>query len=97
LFWNALVLQGVLRVYVYEAYNLFKADLNIFEVKRNPYVKICGCGNPEFKTKVIQNNWNLIWNEIFHLIIEDEEGNPNLNIDIYDENISEDDHVGGIV
>jgi hypothetical protein len=31
------------------------------------------------------------------LIIEDEEGNPNLNIDIYDENISEDDHVGGIV
>ena len=94
---NSLILQGVLRVYVYEAYNLKRADTNIFgEGKSDPYVKIRGCGNPEFKTKIIQNDLNPKWNEIFHLIIEDTEGNSDLNIDVYDEDLNEDDHIGGL-
>ena len=33
---------------------------------------------------------------MFHLIIEDLIGNYNLYFDVYDEDISEDDHIGGL-
>ena len=85
-----------MRIYVYKAFNLIRADINILgQGKSDPYVKIHGCGNKEFKTKVIQNNLNPEWNEVFHLPIEDLEGNSKLFLDVYDEDIQNDDFIGG--
>lgn len=89
--------KGVLRLYVYRAYNLVRADINMFgQGKSDPYVKIHGCGNHKFKTKVIQNNLNPEWNEVFHLTLESLEGNLKLILDVYDEDINNDDFIGGL-
>jgi Ca2+-dependent lipid-binding protein len=60
------------------------------------YVKIHGCGNHKLKTKVIQNNLNPEWNEVFHLTLESLEGNLKLILDVYDEDINNDDFIGGL-
>ena len=75
--------------------NLINSDA--LRGKSDPYVKIHGLCNQEFRTKVIQNSLNPEWNEVFHLPIENLEGNSKLNIQVFDQDIGNDDFIGGLV
>ncbi|XP_076437301.1 extended synaptotagmin-2-like isoform X2 [Babylonia areolata] len=66
--------QGVLRVHVLEARDLKKADISITgKGKSDPYA-IVTVGAQTFKTKVIDDNVDPVWNEVFEYIIDERDG-----------------------
>jgi Ca2+-dependent lipid-binding protein len=52
-------------------------------------------GNRDYVTKVIDNNLNPEWNEIFDILVEDLDGNSTLNLNVYDKDLKNDDFLGG--
>lgn len=84
-----------MRLYVIRAYDLKKADINLLgHGSSDPYVKISGCGSKEYTTKVINNNLNPVWNEVFHITLDDLEGSSKLQLNVYDKDIKTDDFIG---
>lgn len=61
--------QGVLRIHVIEAKDLMKKDFNIMGTgKSDPYA-VLRVGTQEFKTKVIDNTVQPVWNEWFEFFV----------------------------
>jgi Ca2+-dependent lipid-binding protein len=61
---------------VLKGINLLDADFGLVR-KSDPYVKISGVG-VKFKTKVVYNNLNPIWNETFNIVIDEHNLDPQL-------------------
>ncbi|KAL8564138.1 hypothetical protein ACOMHN_035743 [Nucella lapillus] len=75
--------QGVLRVHVVEARDLKKADISITgKGKSDPYT-IVTVGAQTFKTKVIDDTVEPVWNEVFEFIIDERDGQM-LKLDLND-------------
>ncbi|CAD5122689.1 DgyrCDS11099 [Dimorphilus gyrociliatus] len=85
--------QGVIRLHVYEARDLKKADFNLVgKGKSDPYCNIY-VGAQKYKTKVINNTLNPQWDEYFEAIVEHKQG-MFIDIDVMDQDPGEDDELG---
>ncbi|XP_039062589.1 synaptotagmin-4-like [Hibiscus syriacus] len=82
--------EGMLKVTVVKA-----NDLKNKEVigKSDPYVVVHIRPRFKFKTKVVDNNLNPVWNETFELIAEDRE-TQSLTVEVFDEDIGQDGRLG---
>ncbi|XP_039061455.1 synaptotagmin-4-like [Hibiscus syriacus] len=82
--------EGMLKVTVVKA-----NDLKNKEVigKSDPYVVVHVRPRFKFKTKVVDNNLNPVWNETFELIAEDRE-TQSLTVEVFDEDIGQDRRLG---
>ncbi|KAK7340146.1 hypothetical protein VNO77_20840 [Canavalia gladiata] len=82
--------QGKLRVAVMKA-----NDLKNMEMigKSDPYAVVYIRPLFKVKTKVIDNNLNPVWNEVFDLIAEDKE-TQSLILEVYDKDIGQDKRLG---
>ncbi|XP_072021278.1 extended synaptotagmin-2-like isoform X3 [Amphiura filiformis] len=86
--------QGVLRICVVECKNLIKADIGLMKKgKSDPYV-VCQVGAQQYKTKILQNELNPVFNEYFEAIVYEADGQT-LDIDVFDEDKgTKDDFIG---
>lgn len=85
--------QGVVRVHIVEAKELIKADISILgQGKSDPYV-VLTVGAQEFKTKVINNTLQPVWNEVFEFIVDERDGQF-LKLDVFDKDPNKDDPLG---
>lgn len=69
------VLQGLLRIHLLEAQRLVAKDNRMggmVKGKSDPYVKI-NIGGVALKSRVIKENLNPTWNEMFEVWISEEE------------------------
>uniref|UniRef100_A0A672S540 Extended synaptotagmin-1-like n=1 Tax=Sinocyclocheilus grahami TaxID=75366 RepID=A0A672S540_SINGR len=81
------MLRGVLRIHLVEAQSLIAKDNlmgGMVKGKSDPYVKI-RVGGLAFKSQVIKENLNPIWNELYELPGQEVE------FDLYDKDIDQDD------
>uniref|UniRef100_A0A8C1W229 Extended synaptotagmin-like protein 1a n=1 Tax=Cyprinus carpio TaxID=7962 RepID=A0A8C1W229_CYPCA len=81
------MLRGVLRIHLVEAQSLVAKDSlmgGLVEGKSDPFVKI-RVGGLAFKSQVIKENLNPIWNELYELPGQEVE------FDLYDKDIDQDD------
>uniref|UniRef100_A0A8C1Q430 Extended synaptotagmin-like protein 1a n=1 Tax=Cyprinus carpio TaxID=7962 RepID=A0A8C1Q430_CYPCA len=87
------MLRGVLRIHLVEAQSLIAKDNlmgGMVKGKSDPYVKI-RVGGLAFKSQVIKENLNPIWNELYELPGQEVE------FDLYDKDIDQDDFLGSFV
>uniref|UniRef100_U9TKX4 C2 domain-containing protein n=1 Tax=Rhizophagus irregularis (strain DAOM 181602 / DAOM 197198 / MUCL 43194) TaxID=747089 RepID=U9TKX4_RHIID len=83
---SAKKLHGVARIHIVSAKNLMKADSWFGGGASDPYVKIIGLSSGEVygETRVVYNNINPEWNQVFYIPIYDL--NDKIKIQIYDYN-----------
>ncbi|XP_066508078.1 extended synaptotagmin-2 isoform X2 [Hoplias malabaricus] len=91
--------KGVLRVHFLEAQDLLAKDKflgGLIKGKSDPYgvIKI---GNQLFQSKVIKDNLNPRWNEVYEAYVCENANAPNLEIELFDEDPDEDDFLGRLV
>ncbi|XP_043085492.1 extended synaptotagmin-1-like [Puntigrus tetrazona] len=89
--------EGVLRIHLLEAQNLIAKDNimgGIVKGKSDPYVKI-RVGGLAFKSQVIKENLNPIWNELYEVILTQLPGQE-VEFDLYDKDIDQDDFLGRV-
>ncbi|XP_033105787.1 extended synaptotagmin-2-A-like [Anneissia japonica] len=88
--------EGVLRINIVEARDLMKMDFGLFKKgKSDPYV-VVEVGAQKFKTKVINNTCDPIWNKYFETIVDVVDGQF-LNLDLFDHDPhSADDPLGNL-
>uniref|UniRef100_A0AAR2JI63 Extended synaptotagmin-like protein 1a n=1 Tax=Pygocentrus nattereri TaxID=42514 RepID=A0AAR2JI63_PYGNA len=80
------VLRGVLRIHLVEAQDLVAKDSfmgGMVKGKSDPYVKI-RVGGLTFKSRVIKENLNPVWNELYEVCQE-------VQFDLYDKDMDQDD------
>ncbi|XP_038573212.1 extended synaptotagmin-2-like isoform X2 [Micropterus salmoides] len=90
--------KGVLRIHFIEAQDLMAKDKflgGLVKGKSDPY-GVIHVGTKLFKSKVIQENLNPKWNEVYEALVYDNCG-PNLEIELFDEDPDEDDFLGCLV
>lgn len=102
--------QGVIRLHVYEARDLKKADFNLVgKGKSDPYCCLY-VGAQKFKTRVIQNTLNPQWDEYYEVVsfygwndimtfphlqaIVEHKQGMFIDIDVMDQDPGEDDEIG---
>uniref|UniRef100_A0A8C1W3T9 Extended synaptotagmin-like protein 1a n=1 Tax=Cyprinus carpio TaxID=7962 RepID=A0A8C1W3T9_CYPCA len=84
--------EGVLRIHLVEAQSLVAKDSlmgGLVEGKSDPFVKI-RVGGLAFKSQVIKENLNPIWNELYEVILTQLPGQE-VEFDLYDKDIDQDD------
>ncbi|XP_026092477.1 extended synaptotagmin-1-like [Carassius auratus] len=84
--------EGVLRIHLVEAQSLVAEDMG--EGKSDPYVKI-QVGGLAFKSQVIKENLNPVWNELYEVILTQLPGQE-VEFDLYDKDIDQDDFLGRV-
>uniref|UniRef100_A0A672LB93 Extended synaptotagmin 1 n=1 Tax=Sinocyclocheilus grahami TaxID=75366 RepID=A0A672LB93_SINGR len=87
--------EGVLRIHLVEAQSLVAKDNlmgGMVKGKSDPYVKI-RVGGLAFKSQVIKENLNPIWNELYEVILTQLPGQE-VEFDLYDKDIDQDDFLG---
>ncbi|CAI9278049.1 unnamed protein product [Lactuca saligna] len=82
--------QGKLMLTVVKAHNLKNMEMM---GKSDPYVVAFIRPLEKFKTKVIENNLNPVWNQTFHLTVEDRETQFAI-VEVFDEDIGADQRLG---
>uniref|UniRef100_A0AAY4ERV1 Extended synaptotagmin-like protein 1b n=1 Tax=Denticeps clupeoides TaxID=299321 RepID=A0AAY4ERV1_9TELE len=87
--------QGVLRIHILGAQNLVAMDNlmgGMVKGKSDPYVKV-HVGDKTFKSHVIKENLNPIWNEMYELVLN---ANPDLEVkfELFDKDLDSDDFLG---
>uniref|UniRef100_A0A3Q2PTX4 Extended synaptotagmin 2 n=1 Tax=Fundulus heteroclitus TaxID=8078 RepID=A0A3Q2PTX4_FUNHE len=90
--------QALLRVHFIEAQDLLSKDKflgGLIKGKSDPYGTI-QLGTQQFKSKVIKENLNPKWNDVFEFLIYDNTS-KNMEIELFDEDPDEDDRLGGLV
>ena len=58
-------------------------------------MKITGLGNKDFKTKIIENSTDPVWNEVFTYVVEDIDEDSKVYLNVYDKDLQTDDFIGG--
>ncbi|TRY54329.1 hypothetical protein DNTS_021305 [Danionella cerebrum] len=89
--------EGVLRIHLVEAQSLIAKDNlmgGILKGKSDPYVKI-RVGGLTFKSHVIKENLNPIWNELYEVILTQLPGQE-VEFDLYDKDLDQDDFLGRV-
>ncbi|XP_042607375.1 extended synaptotagmin-1-like [Cyprinus carpio] len=89
--------EGVLRIHLVEAQSLIAKDNlmgGMVKGKSDPYVKI-RVGGLAFKSQVIKENLNPIWNELYEVILTQLPGQE-VEFDLYDKDIDQDDFLGRV-
>ncbi|XP_072552661.1 extended synaptotagmin-1 [Salminus brasiliensis] len=87
--------EGVLRIHLMEAQNLVAKDSfmgGMVKGKSDPYVKI-RVGGLTFKSRVIKENLNPVWNELYEVILTTLPGQE-VQFDLYDKDVDQDDFLG---
>ncbi|KAL7859381.1 hypothetical protein SRHO_G00145280 [Serrasalmus rhombeus] len=87
--------EGVLRIYLVEAQDLVAKDSfmgGMVKGKSDPYVKI-RVGGLTFKSRVIKENLNPVWNELYEVILTQLPGQE-VQFDLYDKDMDQDDFLG---
>ncbi|XP_021168190.2 extended synaptotagmin-2 isoform X2 [Fundulus heteroclitus] len=90
--------QALLRVHFIEAQDLLSKDKflgGLIKGKSDPYGTI-QLGTQQFKSKVIKENLNPKWNDVFEFLIYDNTS-KNMEIELFDEDPDEDDRLGCLV
>nr|XP_043628376.1 calcium-dependent lipid-binding protein-like [Erigeron canadensis] len=82
--------QGKLMLTIMKANNLKNMEMM---GKSDPYVVAYVRPLEKFKTKVIENNLNPVWNQVFHLTVEDKESQHAI-VEVFDEDIGADQRLG---
>ncbi|KAM7401977.1 hypothetical protein PAMP_017254 [Pampus punctatissimus] len=87
--------EGLLRVILLEAQNLIAKDNlmgGMVKGKSDPYAKI-HVGEVTFKSNVIKNNLNPVWNEMYQVVLKPQSGQE-VQVELYDEDMDKDDFLG---
>ncbi|XP_073486031.1 extended synaptotagmin-2 isoform X2 [Aquarana catesbeiana] len=90
--------KGVLRIYFIEAQDLMWKDTymkGLIKGKSDPY-GIIRIGNQVFQSKVIKENLNPKWNEVYEALIYEHPGEM-LEIELFDEDTDKDDFLGSLM
>ncbi|KAK9954223.1 hypothetical protein ABG768_016316 [Culter alburnus] len=89
--------EGVLRIHLVEAQSLIAKDNlmgGMVKGKSDPYVKI-RVGGMAFKSQVIKENLNPIWNELYEVILTQLPGQE-VEFELFDKDIDQDDFLGRV-
>ncbi|XP_051946663.1 extended synaptotagmin-1-like [Xyrauchen texanus] len=89
--------EGVLRIHLVEAQSLIAKDNlmgGMMKGKSDPYVKI-RVGGMAYKSQVIKENLNPVWNELYEVILTQLPGQE-VEFDLYDKDIDQDDFLGRV-
>uniref|UniRef100_A0A8C7CJR3 Extended synaptotagmin-like protein 1b n=1 Tax=Oncorhynchus kisutch TaxID=8019 RepID=A0A8C7CJR3_ONCKI len=84
--------EGLLRIHLLEAQNLIAKDNLMGGLKKgksDPYVKI-NIGGVMFKSHVIKENLNPIWNEMYETVMTPQAGQE-VQVELYDKDMDKDD------
>ncbi|XP_066527383.1 extended synaptotagmin-1 [Hoplias malabaricus] len=87
--------EGVLRIHLVEAQNLVAKDTfmgGMVKGKSDPYVKI-RVGGMAYKSRVIKENLNPVWNELYEVILTMLPGQE-VQFDLFDKDMDQDDFLG---
>lgn len=87
--------EGVLRIHLKEAKALIAKDSfmgGMVKGKSDPYVKI-RVGGMTFKSRVIKENLNPVWNELYEVILTALPGQE-VQFDLFDKDVDQDDFLG---
>ncbi|XP_077347265.1 extended synaptotagmin-2 isoform X2 [Lithobates pipiens] len=90
--------KGVLRIYFIEAQDLMWKDTymkGLIKGKSDPY-GVIRIGNQVFQSKVIKENLNPKWNEVYEALIYEHPGEM-LEIELFDEDTDKDDFLGSLM
>ncbi|TNN79436.1 Extended synaptotagmin-3 [Liparis tanakae] len=87
--------RGVVRVHLLEARDLLAKDtfmMGLVKGKSDPYATL-RVGNRHFKSKIVKENLNPKWNEVYEFVVHEAPGQE-LEVEIYDEDTDKDDLLG---
>uniref|UniRef100_A0A670YIU2 Extended synaptotagmin-1 n=1 Tax=Pseudonaja textilis TaxID=8673 RepID=A0A670YIU2_PSETE len=87
--------ESVIRIHVLEAENLIAKDNfmgGMIKGKSDPYVKV-RLGGQKFRTRVIKEDLNPRWSEIYEVIVSNIPGQE-VEFDLYDKDVDKDDFLG---
>ncbi|XP_075068211.1 extended synaptotagmin-2 isoform X2 [Mixophyes fleayi] len=90
--------KGVLRIHFLEAQDLMWKDTymkGLIKGKSDPY-GVIRIGNQIFQSKVIKENLNPKWNEVYEALIHEHPGQE-LEIELFDEDTDKDDFLGSLL
>ncbi|XP_069815006.1 extended synaptotagmin-2 isoform X2 [Dendropsophus ebraccatus] len=90
--------KGVLRIHFIEAQDLMWKDTymkGLVKGKSDPY-GVIRIGNQVFQSKVIKENLNPKWNEVYEALIYEHPGQE-LEIELFDEDTDKDDFLGNLL
>ncbi|XP_072268710.1 extended synaptotagmin-2 isoform X2 [Pyxicephalus adspersus] len=90
--------KGVLRIHFIEAQDLMWKDTymkGLVKGKSDPY-GVIRIGNQVFQSKVIKENLNPKWNEVYEALIYEHPGQE-LEIELFDEDTDKDDFLGSLL
>ncbi|XP_048839626.1 extended synaptotagmin-1 isoform X1 [Brienomyrus brachyistius] len=87
--------EGVLRIHLVEAQDLIAKDCfmgGMIKGKSDPYVKT-RVGGSTFQSRVVQENLNPTWNELYEVILTQLPG-QDVQFEVYDKDLDRDDFLG---
>ncbi|XP_015279134.1 PREDICTED: extended synaptotagmin-1 [Gekko japonicus] len=90
--------ENVIRIHLLEAENLIAKDNfmgGMIKGKSDPYVKV-RLGGQKFRSRVIKEELNPRWSEIYEVIVNDVPGQE-VEFDVYDKDVDKDDFLGRLV
>ncbi|XP_074532053.1 extended synaptotagmin-1 isoform X2 [Halichoeres trimaculatus] len=87
--------EGLLRIILLEAQSLVAKDSmmgGMVKGKSDPYVKL-NVGEFVFKSKVIKENLNPVWNEMYEVVLRPQSGQE-VQVELFDKDMDKDDFLG---
>ncbi|XP_029990142.1 extended synaptotagmin-1-like [Sphaeramia orbicularis] len=87
--------EGLLRIVLLEAQSLVAKDNmmgGMVKGKSDPYAKI-SVGDSVFKSNVIKENLNPVWNEMYEVVLRPQSGQE-VHVELYDKDMDKDDFLG---
>ncbi|XP_026202787.1 extended synaptotagmin-1 [Anabas testudineus] len=87
--------EGLLRIILMEAKGLVAKDNmmgGMVKGKSDPYAKI-SVGEVPFKSSVIKENLNPVWNEMYEVVLRPQSGQQ-IQVEVYDKDMDKDDFLG---
>ncbi|XP_034724939.1 extended synaptotagmin-1 isoform X2 [Etheostoma cragini] len=87
--------EGLLRIILLEAQSLVAKDNmmgGMVKGKSDPYAKI-NVGGAAFKSNVIKENLNPVWNEMYEVVLRPQAGQE-VQVELYDKDMDKDDFLG---
>lgn len=86
--------EGLLRIILLEAQSLVAKDkvMGMAKGKSDPYAKI-SVGEESFKSNVIKENLNPVWNEMYEVVLRPQSGQE-MQVELYDKDMDKDDFLG---
>ncbi|KAK5872293.1 hypothetical protein PBY51_013008 [Eleginops maclovinus] len=87
--------EGLLRIILLEAQSLVAKDNKMggmMKGKSDPYAKI-SVGDISFKSNVIKENLNPVWNEMYEVVLRPQSGQE-VQVELFDKDMDQDDFLG---